>query len=422
MLKLTKRAGIYYLRGSVSVGNDSRGVYESTRIRIRDPGARQRAQAFLEKRRAEILSQIQDGPQAKVTFAVAANRYILRRRPKLIEDNPRFDPTAPDAVALQAQEIVDHLESLNRASVTLKSLTRDDINSFFRDRHLARGNSLSTARRHASVYIAIMNMAVKEGWTDSGFPRPDLGDYDRHTKPIVGKYFEADEIAWMIENAPEHFRPIVALGFATGRRTGDLAWLSRPGRYDETVHSGELRMTQGEEHIFLGRTKNGKAKTTYLPQWLLPILHAHLARRADSFDELFLTDKGLPYKRPKVQGGGVFKRAFGTLIYRLTLHLLLEARRHPVNSPERAHFVRRSQVVRQATPHWFRHNAASHIYRNGGGDADAMDHLGWDDHRMAARYRHMSPERGRALANSLDFGIGTETEKRAKSVQSLKRA
>lgn len=420
MLKLVNRKGVWYLRGTVALGTDSQRVYESTRLRVRDTGSKKAAQEYLETRQTEIRQTLQHGPESQVTFAIAAHRYIQRRRARLIEDNPRFDPEAPDPTAELAAEIADYLAGRGRGAVPLRGLTADEITGFFRTRHLDRGNKLITARRHAAVYIAIMNMAVQEGWADTGFPRPDLGNYDRQIKPVVGKYFEAPEIAWMLANAPTHFHPVLALGLATGRRTSDLAWLARPGRYDETRHSGELRMQQGQEHIYLGRTKNGKAKVTYLPAWLLPILHGYLARRQDRHPELFLTDRGLPYSRPRKQHGGVFKKVFGTLMRNLTRHLLLDARTRPIGSPERRHLISRARTVRHATPHWFRHNAASHIYLNGGSDADAMDHVGWQDTKMAARYRHMMPERGKDIANRLDFGIGAAVEDGAKPVQSIK--
>lgn len=423
MLKLTKRAGIYYLRGTIAVGKTRRNLYESTGLRVRDAGSKDHAQTYLETRRQEILAQIQNGPENCVTFAEAMDCYIDRRIARLKERNPRFDQKQPDSEIDQALEISLYLESKGIARLPLGKLTQAHIDGFFHERHMAKGNSLATARRHASVYYAIMNMAVRKGWAPPTYPRPDLGEYDQISQPIVGKYFEPPEIHWMIENAPEHFRPIVAMGFATGRRTSDLAWLARPGRYDPVKHSGELIMAQGNERIFLGYTKNGKPHETFLPDWLLPILHAHLARRSDRYPELFLTNREVPYQRPKGrQRGGVFKRAFNTLVYKLAVHLLVEARQYPVRSAERMHMVKRSRVVRQATPHWFRHNAASHMYAKGRDDSAVMDHVGWEDPRMAKRYRHNSPERGKGLANSLDFGMVEAAEERAKSVQLIKKA
>ena len=416
MLELKKRNGIYYIRGTVHFGKDRRSVYESTGIRIGERGAIGTARRVLENRKAQILEELEHGPQSQTTFAQVADRYLTKRRARLIEENPLFDPRAPDPVGEQIVEFIDWLEARGHAETSIGKLPQDEMDAFFQWRHIDRGNTLATAQKHASSIIAVLNDAAKAKLCTKDFPRPDLGKARRRIRPILDKWFEPGEVAWMLGNAPTHFQPTVAMLLATGRRTADIAWLARPGRFDKTKHSGELILEQGKERIYLGLTKNGEPMETYLPDWLLPILHGHLARRMDRHPELFLTDKGEPYLRPRVQSGGVFRKAWGTLVYRLAVELLLRAwLDHAPGSTERAHLISRSKIVRQATPHWCRHNIGSWAPD----DAAAMDHGGWLDPRMAKRYRHVRPERGKQIANSLGFAPTQSPDIGAESVQPL---
>lgn len=419
-LKIKERAGVYYLRGTVQAGKRKSGpIFETTGIRVGERGTKARADQIRIRRESEIITELLHGRKATVTWIEAATAYCERRQQHLSQTKPRFDPKAPDDTAGIVLQLTDFFQSRGKDSAPLTSLTKADLNTYFQVRHFDRGNKLSTAKRHETIYKAVMNFAVKEWSFDSNFPKPDLADYDPLKNPVVDKYFEAEEIQWMLSNAQDHFRPILALGIATGRRTGELAFLARPGRYDEATHSGELRLDKGREYLFLGYTKNGDPKITPLPDWVLPILVKSLNERTDRHTVLFLTNRGEPYKRPKQQGGGPFKKTWKTLKLNLALFLLMEARKHPPRSPERQHFIRRSHIVRKSTPHWMRHNAASHLMMNDLSDSGIATHMGWRDPRMIQRYAHMSPSRGKQIANMLDFSV---IEGGAKSVQPKKKA
>lgn len=419
-LTIKERAGVYYLRGTVQAGKrKSSPIYETTGIRVGQPGAKGCVDQIRIKRESEIIAELLHGRKSTVTWIEAAAAYCERRQRKLSQTNPRYDPEAGDDTAGIVLEITHFFQSRGKDCSPLTDLTGEDLNAYFQARHFDRGNALSTAKRHETIYKAVMNFAVKEWAVDGNFPVPDLAEYDPLKKPVVDKYFEANEIQWMLANAQPHFRPILALGIATGRRTGELAFLARPGHYDETIHSGELRMDQGREYLFLGYTKNMDPKITPLPDWVLPIMQDLLDARTDRSAALFLTQRGVAYKRPKNRRGGTFKRTWLTLRRGLVIHLLLEARKHPPRTAARRDLARRSQIVRHATPHWFRHNAASHLMMGDLSDSGIATHMGWRDPRMVQRYAHMSPSRGKQVANMLDF---TVVAGGAKSVQSKKKA
>jgi site-specific recombinase XerD len=83
----------------------------------------------------------------------------------------------------------------------------------------------------------------------------------------------------------------------------------------------------------------------------------------------------------------------------------------------------RAEVVRSVTPHWGRHNLASHAFIKGM-DTEKVRRLGnWQTDAMVRRYQHLKPDFGKELANVVEFPKtkGTSSRK-AKSRRSSKKA
>jgi site-specific recombinase XerD len=86
---------------------------------------------------------------------------------------------------------------------------------------------------------------------------------------------------------------------------------------------------------------------------------------------------------------------------------------------EAARLMNRAAILRTVTPHWGRHNAASHIVRKGLGKHAAQKAADWRSERMVERYLHLAPEYAKDLANTLDFGMGNNREQVVDRVGSL---
>jgi site-specific recombinase XerD len=76
----------------------------------------------------------------------------------------------------------------------------------------------------------------------------------------------------------------------------------------------------------------------------------------------------------------------------------------------------RAAICREVTPHWGRHNAASHLLKAGRSKQDAKRAGGWSTDIMLKRYEHLAPEANKDITNLLDFGRAVD----AKRVQSKK--
>jgi site-specific recombinase XerD len=130
---------------------------------------------------------------------------------------------------------------------------------------------------------------------------------------------------------------------------------------------------------------------------------------------LFLTDEGIPYAKLKRQSGFQTKTAWRNLRERVAKVVLRLARlkRHQaklLDGTEREEMISKAQelegrgeVLRSVTPHWGRHNLASHAFIKGL-DTEKVRRLGnWQTDAMVRRYQHLKPEFGKELANVVEF-------------------
>ncbi len=200
-------------------------------------------------------------------------------------------------------------------------------------------------------------------------------------------------MALHINCAPKHVRPFFAVLWNTGRRHSEILYVSR--RFpDYTDRNGTgLNLEPGREHIYLGRTKNGKPRIVFLNDSAVAEIESWLESREDDFDALFLTHRLVPYKRTKKGRGGQTRTA-----WKITCAAAAKIIEEEWKLPERA------KVMRQATPHWARHNMTSHLLASGEDDERVRDFMGWSSKAMVERYGWDLPEAGKKRANIVQFG------------------
>lgn len=423
-MSLTKlnRNGVLYLRGTVSLGEQSRSVYESTRIRAGDRNANARFESYRIQREKAIFDELLLGPRAVITWTEAAARRLQLRHERRVTERPDL-ADQPDPEARHVLRITDFFRDRGVADKPISKILQGDIEAYFHEIHA--GHALSTKMRALAAYKGVMNLARREGWTDKvPLPATLPTKWDNLAQPVE-KMLHAEEVMLFVTLAPPHFRPFIATLFGSGRRGGELLFLSR---------TKNLRWERDNERLFFGMTKNGKPIFARLPPFAVDAMNDWLTSRKDesdkwkdSHDALFLTDKGKPYSRPKQQRGGIFKRAMHGLRRRVAEALALWYRhrrdgqtQHNLSSDVIAlidqlvanhaegdvmRFVReRIKLVKRVTGHWGRHNAASHLYEKGADEHEVMDHIGWRDARSARRYRHRSRKHQKRMAAMLDFG------------------
>lgn len=422
-----ERNGILYLRGTVSLGNQSRPVYESTRIRARDRHANATFESYRIQREKAIQDELLLGPRAVITWTEAAARRLQLRHDRRLAERPDL-ADQPDPEAWHVFRITEFFRSRRVGDQPISKIQQADIEAYFDDVHA--GHALSTKMRALAAYKGVMNLAKREGWVDKvPLPAALPRKWDNLAQPVE-KMLYTEEVMLFVALAPAHFRPFVATLFGSGRRGGELLFLSR---------TKNLRWERDNERLFLGMTKNGKPIFVRLPRFAVDTINDWLSSRKDkhgkwkdSHDALFLTDKGKPYSRPKRQRGGIFKRAMHGVRRRVAEALAVWYRHHRRGGKGRPglppdvtalidrlaakcadgdamKFIReRIKLVKRVTGHWGRHNAASHLYERGADEHEVMDHLGWRDARSARRYRHRSQKHQQRMAAMLDFGAESE--------------
>ena len=95
----------------------------------------------------------------------------------------------------------------------------------------------------------------------------------------MGKWLYPEEVALHIACAPKHARPFFAVLWNTGRRHSEILYVSRrfPDYTDRSATG--LNLEPGREHIYLGRTKNGKPRIVFLNDSAVGEIEAWLENR-----------------------------------------------------------------------------------------------------------------------------------------------
>lgn len=403
-IRVAVRGGILYLRGTVTVEigekKASREIYRSLRRAAVAPGAKRwaerRAAQYQRALEHRLEREIIEGPRPKiVSWNAAYAEYRRRREDELRLTRPDWRPDTYDIDIDIAWKLTEFFRSRGVADRPLP-LSLEDVNAYFRERHIEKGHGLATTKRDVSTYVAVMNVArsMHEGRSGiADFPRPTLPERDIYKVP-VNKWLFAEEVQMLIAEAPPHLKPIEAAAWGGGRRHGELYWLPRTAFVDAAAGA----------YLSLGVTKDGRPKIVPLPGWAAAIIREYLAGRRDEKPQLFLTHTGEAWARPKRGTSTRCKTAFRGMKKRAVAKLIAMGK------------LDRADVMRRVTPHWARHNAASHLRMNPAVSDAALDEfMGWTNDKMKRRYGHLSPQ-FRAMAEHLDFDPA-----RAPAVQPVKK-
>jgi hypothetical protein len=405
-VEVPKGRGFWYIRGTVHAGKRSRSVYESTGIGAGDPRGRYKAEKVKEKREPQLIQEVLTDPLERVTFTEAAADYGAERERERIARNPALKGQPDKEMEYVAKWVTFH-RARGLADIPLTEMctkAAHALATYFDEKHIQKGNKLSTMHREADTYHTVMNHAAGKGWAPEKYPRAQLPDYDILEQP-VNKWLYPEEIMLFIRLAPKHLTLFTAGVFATGIRGGELLFVSRR-RPSYQPNTTGLSLEPGQEHIFLGYTKSGKPIIRALPDWWVEMIHQALSVRTDAHDALFLTETGEPYLRPRKQRGFLVKTAWRPTRERVAAVIERLARRRAAAGDHRGaeRLRQRAAICREVTPHWGRHNAASHLLMKGRSKGDAKRAGGWSTDKMLQRYEHLAPEANKGMANELDFG------------------
>jgi len=365
-LRVTRRTNSqnYYIEGTLRIGGKSVRVRESTGIDVSMPGAWEAADALRLQKEMEIVDRIVYHRPPPRHFELVAADYLARR-----DYSNTVEKTANELARVFA-------------GIPVASLDRDLIEGFY-DKRFADLNR-ATRRRHEIVLHAILKLAVEQRllnevpfWNRVP-PRYKKGG-------AVMKRFLPGEVELIIECAAPHVRPLIAVMYVTGARVSQTLYLKRE----------HFILERGRGQVTFPNTKNGHSYVRPLHDYAVDQLWIWMMRRRDRHPEMFLTNHREPYYR-RTDGGGCLWMGFRT------------PRDMAANELERRGYPERAALMRQATPHWLRHNFANTLRQVHGLDARAIAKAGmWESVDVVNRtYIGDAEESISEKITTLPFGLG----------------
>lgn len=258
-LSLFKRnkTGPYYARGSIA----GQRIYESTGLDKKSD-----AQAWANRRESQILQRHALGEKATLTFAEAAQEYLLSGGEGRFLA-PILHYFGPDARVAE----IDNGTLLKAAARLYPTAAPATIN-----------------RQLIGPVSAVINQAAENG-------RADPRKFRRHkARGARTRWLSPQEMDRILDAAAPHLVPVLALMIGTGCRTGEAL-----GAQVQNWHAAT-----GE--IWLPETKNGHPRMVQMPARARDLI---LAAGVPADGTLFRTPKGQPYVA-RESGGGQIQRAF----------------------------------------------------------------------------------------------------------------
>jgi integrase len=401
-LKIYKDRAYYYLRGTVKANRKRVRVFETTGIRIGAPGAKAKAVELLVRRQSQLLEELISGkPPQNLSWTEVATLYCEARALRRVSRRPELEGTI-DPEAGYVLRLTDFLAKRKSAGRSIGGLKIEDVQAYFNE--CLRGSELSYLHRCRNSYLAVMNWAVDQKYCEADYPVPELPDYDPRKIP-VNKNLPRPVIDLFISFAPQNAKLLFETIFDTGLRGGELLFLNRTEPDEDQPRRSGLSLKEGSELLHLGVTKDGKAVTRSISGRLAQSIRAALKKREDRHDALFLTDKGIPYKRAKVQRGTQFRSAWAStrqkVIDELTLRLAAAKRRgSDVKVAELTGWIK---MAKRATGHWGRHSMISRAVLAGLSDRQIMAVSGHRSPQMIARYAHLGKDEAKGLAEKVSL-------------------
>jgi integrase len=229
-----------------------------------------------------------------------------------------------------------------------------------------------------------------------------LPKYDIAKVPVM-KAIEDEDIELFVRLAPKHAKAYVQTVFATGLRGGELLFVKRtPPDYRDRLGTG-LCLEKGKEHIYLGKTKDGSPVLRWLSDELADALREYLKGRTDKHDTLFLTHRGVPYKKPWRQRGALCKTMWKSLTKRVAEELQKQAvQARETRDIEGADALSsRAERCLRVGGHWGRHGMVTKGVKLGYSDLKIMQLTGHKSSRLLRRYTHIDEKAGKKLANEV---------------------
>lgn len=337
-LKLKRRAGVWYVRGTVA----GQGCYEST-----GTAERGRAEAYRAKREKELWDRSVFGERATVTFGEAVESYL------------RYNPLARNDRA-HVDKLLTHFDG-----VALRKIDQRAVDLAIGRLHPTSAPA-TVIRSLITPLTAILTHAAARQWCDR--PR-----FQRPTQPKTATAFltPAEALA-LLDAAADHLRPLLHFLLCTGARLSealDLEWAD--------VHLADRL-------VVLRDTKNGRDRRAALPEAAM----IALANLPDRTGHVFRRQDGQPYADRERQSGGQISTAWRTACERAGLVTGIDpGATLPAN---RLHGPRSTLSYRLGlSPHDLRHTWATWFY------AASKDLLllkvegDWSSVSMVERYAHL---------------------------------
>lgn len=367
-LEILERDGYWHIHGTLRIAGQSKRVRKSTELPSTEAN-REAAQAARHLIEAEFRNEVLHGIKPTVTIDVAAEDYLALSRVRPLNE-----------IDLQrVEEIVAAFRGRKINSIAL-----DQWDEFVNKR--MQGNQPSTRERYLNLLFALLNHALGKKWIDE---LPQIKRNAQARKPKSRERRRVVEltselVGLMIEAAAPHLRPQLAVMWCAGSRVSSILYGAR---------FCDLVLTPGKEQLTFHKTKTGRDVTSHLHPWAADVLRAYIEHRGIPRDReapLFLTDEGLPYADNERAYGGQTKTAFNGMKRRLVARLRAEGRHAEAD------------LVAQVTPHWFRHNLATHLLASGVDLRSIMSQGGWETMESVQTYTHQVPETQRAAVNALE--------------------
>jgi integrase len=247
-LKVVKRpkSEFYYLRGTIG------GVRYEESTQTADKALAEEIRA---KREAELFKEQVYGKEAVVTFVHAVADYLEHGNA-----DKRF--MAP-VLAHFGATLLRHIDQHAIDTAAKKLLPK-----------------AGPATRNRQVYTpvsTVLHHAARKGWcAHPVIARP------KQPKGVI-RWITSDEADKLIDACAPHLRPLVVFLLYTGARAGEAVWLDW----------SNVDLAKGQ--VTFPKTKNGEARSVPLHARVVHELGKSNRREGD----VFLTDDGEPYTRPK---------------------------------------------------------------------------------------------------------------------------
>ncbi len=307
------------------------------------------AEEICAKREAEALTESIHGRRAVVTFAEAAVSYMEIGGRYKTGGEKRFMPP-----------IIRHFGITPLAKIDLDAIERGAAKLFPTAKPATRN------RQFMTPVVAVIRHAAERKWCEPLIVRRPS------PTPGVVRWLRLVEADALISAAAIHLKPLLMALFYTGARIGELLWL-------DWKH-----IDLGRNHLTIPRSKNGEARG--IP--LHPRVVAALANLSHRDGEVFRTDDGKPYSRPRrvsdSSAGSRISTAFQSACRRAGIEKF------------RVHDCRHTWAT------W--HYAANR-------DLGALMKLGgWKSVKMVLRYAHVNVDELAHTINALPGRITGESE------------